>query len=76
VLIQLKRGARTLAWLVTEFGGEAVSAACLRLAIRVRGYVSSDALLGTVPPKEFAATPFPDALRRLCRIREALGGTG
>ncbi len=74
VLIESKRDERTLAWLLDEFGDEAVTAACLRLAGNRRAYVSNLAkALGASPAKTLTATPAPEALERIRQILDALG---
>lgn len=74
LMIESNREERMLGWLLDEFGDEAVTAACQRLAGNRRAYVSNLAkALGSLPPKALATSPAPEALDRIRQILDALG---
>lgn len=75
VIVESERDRRTLDWLISQVGVNAVEEACSQLVGERKPYVSNIAkVLGLAPPESVGRPSREEARARLAAIKETLQG--
>lgn len=73
IILDSDRDRRTLEWLITQVGEDAINEACLQLAGTRKPYVSNIAkVLGLVPPDTLLGPSRAEARLRLVAVKNLL----